>query len=196
MLAIFVVLQVIAFCLIYLFVPETARCKPSERDTLNHMSLEELNAVFNEKSLHHTNWRIREATPARLKWGVWRLTPNRDPQKEPPMAMQVHRWTGGRDNGEQTIQPANQGANTSQPLFDQTGVTSARSEEARVNTTQLSYGSGYAISASTTQPNPIQSAAQSRIQTDNNDRPMTLHLNDGTTMPDGQGPRTRTRRFY
>ena len=92
MLGTFVLLEIIAFILIFLFVPETASCKPSERDSLNHMSLEELNSIFETKTLHHTRWRFQEALPHRVEWMQWRMTPEKYSGPEPTKEIPVYRW--------------------------------------------------------------------------------------------------------
>lgn len=208
MLGVFVVLEVVAFCLIFLFVPETARCKPSDRDTLNHMSLEELNTVFEATTFRHTMWRIQEATPARAKWVTWWLT-SRDPVKEPPMAIQVHRWRSEKAEKEGS-QPGTKGVSTSQDLLDQSGANSSETEEVTGDSSQARHGptsTDDAIGTTTHGGNlliraysdgytPVPSTAHGRPRAGNPDDPMVFHLNEGTTMPAGQGPRARTRRFY
>lgn len=102
MLGTFVVLEVFALIMIFLFVPETAHLTPSYEEELNHLSLEELNSVFEQPTFHHTHYRIRAAFPSWLKRIRYRLLRryirlNDEDLKKPPF---VYRWSPNDDNTE------------------------------------------------------------------------------------------------
>lgn len=204
MLGVFVVLEVVAFCLIFLFVPETAKCKASERDALNHMSLEELNAVFEQPTFHHTKWRIQEALPHRLRWAIWRLTPGRNPDEEPEMEVQVHRWESEKDNVDGPSRSGAQDRDSQGTLLQPDAVNSTARQvtggHAHQNRAASSDTAHPAVmnrvDADGSMGDEITPARRAhRHSTDNNNQSTTFHLNHGTTMPNDQ-QRPQPRRFY
>lgn len=93
MLGAFVGLEVLAYLLIFFFVPETARCISTYGEDLNHMSLEELNCIFEQPTFYHARYRLQEALPnmgKQLRWGVCRAFTQKYPR--PPSSIVVYRW--------------------------------------------------------------------------------------------------------
>ena len=130
MLGTFVGLEVLALLLIFLFVPETAHCTPSYEEELNHLSLEELNSIFEQPTLHHTHYRIRAAFPSWLKRVRYRLfhrfveLNERDLIKPP----YVYRWTPN-DNDTEMHNVADRTNSSSSDPQQQVSVSVAHSSE-------------------------------------------------------------------
>lgn len=92
MLGTFVGLEVLAFILIFLFVPETAKCTPVHKDDLNYLSLEEINSIFEQPTLHHTWYRIRHVVPQALYRLRWKLFGTKVDGQEPHKIIVLWRW--------------------------------------------------------------------------------------------------------
>ena len=86
----FAVLNLVAFLLIFLFVPETAGTViDPKHGKLNSMSLEELNYIFGETTTRHARYQIKEMLPwhfQKIRWIVCHLFTSKWHDPEPPAA--------------------------------------------------------------------------------------------------------------
>lgn len=89
---VFLALEVVAFTLIFLFVPEIAKCTPCHKDDLNYLSLEEINSIFEVPTLHHTWYRVRYVVPQAWRRLLWKLFGVKVDGREPSKIIVVWRW--------------------------------------------------------------------------------------------------------
>ncbi|KAF2424435.1 MFS general substrate transporter [Tothia fuscella] len=96
LLGLFAGLCVLAFCLIFLLVPETAGATLGDRGSLNHISLEELNYIFGVPTLTHVRYQITQMIPyayRRVRWSIKSYISRRDVLNNKPEApYEPYQW--------------------------------------------------------------------------------------------------------
>lgn len=131
MLGVFLGLQVVAFVLIFCFVPETAKCTGRNPENgLDHLSLEELNYLFQEQPRDFAKYRRQIVLPRfreRTKWYMWDRFKDPKPRK-PPRPIVVWKWRAERNeqqdgSGSDTEPPAEQVRQAPEGLGDRAETT-------------------------------------------------------------------------